>query len=416
MNPVYQNIFIITKAAIFCQTPEPLLQPIDWTQQFDLLRRGKLQGIVYKTVAGLSEKDLPEKNFLNIWKSNVFFRGFQQLAATQEIRYILQEAEKQELFPVLFKGLTLAALYPEPSMRFSSDADFFITAQQRPAMEALLTVLGYHKDISVSKEHVPVYRINKENRCLSIELHDCLWEDYTGSQAQLLESLHLTNPDTLIELSPFGFPIRTLGHEEHLIYQIFHIAKHFAFEGMRLRFLTDITLFVNAYEKQIDWNHFWQVMNMLGYSVFCSFLFQLCSTHLGMTADIPMPESSMASPLDEQLITDIVEAGKVSDHAVEDWASTEMLAAYFMREAKTSSGLKRKLEIFFPMPADLKDKFSYAKKHPILLPIAWIHRFFSAVQYSIVCKVKKQSAVDVLSNAEYRLILMKSVGLVDEKK
>ncbi len=415
MNPVYQNIFTLTKAAIYCQTPEPLLPPNDWTQQYDLLRRGKLQGIVYKTVASLPEQDQPVTDFLNTWKSTVFFTGFQQLAATQEIRFVLQEAKKQELVPVLFKGLTLAALYPEPSMRFSSDADLFIQKQQRPAMEALLISLGYSKDDSVSKEHVPVYRIDQNNRRLSIELHDCLWEDYTGAQADLLESINLTNPDTLLDISPFGFPIRTLGHEEHLVYQVFHIAKHFAFEGMRLRFLTDITLFVNAYEKQINWKHFWQTMEKLGYSVFCNILFQICITCLGMTNSFPKPEASDSASMNELLITDIVEAGKVGEHHIENWASTEMLASYFMREAKTSSGLKRKLEIFFPMPADLKDKFSYAKKYPVLLPVAWIHRFFSAIRYSIMCKLKKQSAADVLSNAEYRLSLMKSVGLVDEK-
>lgn len=415
MNPVYQTIFTLTKAAIFCQTPENLLPATDWSQQFQLLHRGKLHGIVYRTISLLPENVRPEEDFMNSWKSTVFFNGFQQLAATQEIRFVLQEANKQELVPVLFKGLTLAALYPEPSMRFSSDADLFIQKQQRPAMENLLLSLGYSKDDSVSKEHVPVYRIDKDNRRLSIELHDCLWEDYTGAQADLLESINLTNPDTLLDISPFGFPIRTLGHEEHLVYQVFHIAKHFAFEGMRLRFLTDITLFVNAYEKQINWEHFWQTMEKLGYTVFCNTLFQICITCLGMTSSFPKPETSDSGALNELLITDIVEAGKVGEHRIENWASTEMLASYFMREAKTSSGLKRKLEIFFPMPDNLKDKFSYAKKYPVLLPVAWIHRFFSAVRYSIMCKLKKQSAADVLSNTEYRLSLMKSVGLVDEK-
>lgn len=36
MNPVYQNIFTLTKAAIFCQTPEALHTPADWVQQIDL--------------------------------------------------------------------------------------------------------------------------------------------------------------------------------------------------------------------------------------------------------------------------------------------------------------------------------------------------------------------------------------------
>ena len=414
MNPVYTNIFALTKAAIFRQTPENLCTTADWTQQYDLLRRGKLNGIVYKTVSELPEEHRPEPNFFNAWKISTFQSGFKQLAATQEIRHVLQTANSKNLFPVLFKGLVLAALYPEPSMRFTSDADLYISEEQRPAMEELLIGLGYAKVPGASKEHVPVYHINTGNRCLSIELHDCLWEDYTGIQAEILQSINLTNPATLQEIAPFGFPIRTLGHEEHLIYQVFHIAKHFAFEGMRLRFLTDITLFVNAYHEQIDWTHFWQSLDKLEYSAFCSSIFKICNTHLGMI-DISLKPEYAALPINEQLLTDIVLAGKVMELQVENWASTGMLASYFMKNTKASSGIKRKLEIFFPMPFALKDKFSYAKKYPILLPVAWIHRFFSALRYSILCKLKKQSASDVLSNAEYRLSLMKSVGLVDEK-
>ena len=415
MNPAYQNIFTLAKAAILRQAPEDIHTPVDWTETIDLLRRGKLQGIVYKTASELPDESRPEPGFLNGWKVDSFRNGFKQLASTQEVRRVIEAANKQNLYPILFKGLILAALYPEPSMRYSSDADMFIPENQRPAMEELLISLGYIKILEASKEHVPVYHINKENQYLTIELHDCLWEDYTGAQAEVLHSLDFTNPDTLLELSPFGFPIHTLGHEEHLAYQVFHIAKHFAFEGMRLRFLTDITLFVNAYKDQINFEHFWQSMNKLGYCEFCGAMFKICNTYLGMTDSVLKPEHAVL-PINKQLLADIVLAGKIGEHQTENWASTDMLAAYFMRENKASSGIKRKLEIFFPMPSELKDKFSYAKKYPILLPIAWIHRFFSAARYSILCKLKKQSASDVLSNAEYRLSLMKSVGLVDEKK
>ena len=337
-----------------------------------------------------------------------------QLASTQELRRILKLANEQNLTPVLFKGIVLAALYPEPSMRFSSDADIFIPSDQRPAMEQLLVSQGYTLIPGASKEHVPVYHINAGNRYLRIELHDCLWEDYTGTQADILESLQLTSPDTLLTLFPLGIPVLTLGHTEHLIYQLFHIAKHFAFEGLRLRFLTDLTLFINTYKREIDFTRFWSAMELLGYSSFCDSLFRICIHYLSMSDDV-LPSSKGNPPLNEAFLEDIVLAGKVGDSQVNNWASTDMLASYFMRNNTASSGLKHKLEILFPMPSALKDKFSYAKKCPLLLPIAWIHRFFNAFRYSILCKKQNQSASDVLSNAEYRLELMKSVGLIETK-
>lgn len=414
MNPLYETIFTLTNAAIHPSSAKSVTSVLDWIELLDLLRRGKLHGITYKTIASLPEaKDAPE-DFLTAWKADTFRNGMKQLASTQELRHILKIAGEQKLTPVLFKGIVLAALYPEPSMRFSSDADIFIPVDQRPSMEQLLTSQGYTLVPEASKEHVPVYHINTGNRCLKIELHDCLWEDYTGTQADILESLQLTAPDTLLTLSPLGIPVLTLGHTEHLIYQIFHIAKHFAFEGLRLRFLTDLTLFINTYKNDIDFTRFWNTMELLGYSSFCDSLFRICSHYLGLS-DVILPSSKKREPLNETFLEDIILAGKVGDHQVHNWASTDLLVSYFMRDNQASSGLKHKLEIFFPMPSALKDKFSYAKKCPLLLPIAWIHRFFSALRYSILCKKQSQSASDVLSNAEYRLTLMKSVGLVDIK-
>lgn len=414
MNPLYQNIFTLVKAAICQEHPEQLQEPFDLMQLLSILHRGKLHGIAYNTVYSLFIDKPDTSQIFSFWKTDIFHRGFLQLTQIQEIRHVLASATDHGLSPVLFKGLVLAALYPEPSMRFTSDSDLFIPHEQRSAMEELLISLGYTMVVNASKEHVPVYRINNNNRCLTIELHDCLWEDYSGTQADILESLDLTNPDSLITINPFGFPVRSLRHTEHLIYQLFHIAKHFSFEGMNLRFLTDITLFINAYKNEIDFTRFWKAMSKLGYTLFCCSIFKICSTYLGLDKTIIKPEYADIS-ISEELIEDILLAGKVTSLQTENWASTDMLASYFMRNFKASSGIKRKFDIFFPMPSNLKGKFSYAKKSPFLLPIAWIHRFCSALHYSIICKSKRLSASDVLSNAEYRLSLMKSVGLVDTK-
>lgn len=248
---------------------------------------------------------------------------------------------------------------------------------------------------------------------LKIELHDRLWEDYIGELTETLDNLQLTAQDNLISVECFGIPMVTLGYEQHLIYQIFHIAKHFSFEGLPLRYLTDLTLYVNSYAHQINYEHFWLVMEQLKYAVFCDAIFKICNQYLGMCSDILSPFHTKY-PLNQQLLEDIILAGRTENATSEAWASTDMLVAYFMRNNKyIASPTKHKLQILFPSSADLKDKFSYAKKHKFLLPVAWIHRFFSALQYSILCRKKGISAAQVLNKAEYKLSLMAQVGLVD---
>lgn len=389
---------------------------IPWDDAYRLLFIGKLTGIVYPSVSKLSSPYCPDKGFLKVWRDSILQRGFRQLLSFQELNRILQEAQKRNLHPVVFKGLALSALYPEPNMRFSSDADILIPVNESCAMEQLLKDFGYSYMESFSKEHVPVYKIEEANRFLTVELHDCLWEDYTGPQADLLEQLELSAPDTLLRTVVCNIPITTLGYEQHLIYQIFHIAKHFAFEGLSLRYLTDISLYVNAYGHQIDFSHFWDAMKALKYDIFCDALFKICINYLGMDASHLSPEYE-EYPVNETLLTDILTAGKEQGTAAETWAITNTMALYLMRSTKaTRTPFSQKLHMLFPLPSELKDKFSYAKKYKILLPIAWIHRFLGAVSYSNYCKKNGTSPNDTYHKMVHRLQLMKDLKMVDFQK
>lgn len=415
MKQLYQQTLELVKASIHREDYIPATD-IPWKNVYQILATGKLTGIVYSNISQLSAPHCPDSDTLNIWKNLVFQRGFQQLLSFQELNRVLQEAHKKGLHPVIFKGVALAALYPEPNMRFSSDADILISQAESPAMRLLLQELGYSYVESASKEHVPVYKICESNRFLKIELHDCLWEDYTGLQADLLDQLQLAAPESLLHITACNIPITTLGYEQHLIYQIFHIAKHFAFEGLPLRYLTDLTLYVNAYHNEINSVHFWEVMKNLKYDVFCDAIFKICIHYLGMNAAL-LSEEYKKYALNETLLMDILVAGKEADTVVEAWAGISTLSLYLMRNTKaTQNHLSQKLHMYFPGPSELKEKFSYAKKYRILLPIAWIHRFISAISYSRHCKNRGLSANDAYNKIDHRLKLMKDLQMVDFKE
>lgn len=415
MEQLYQQTLALVNASIHRQNYTPDT-PILWEDAYGILATGRLTGVVYKSMCQIPAPFCPNTDIMSTWKNLVFQRGFQQLLSFQELNHVLQEATKKGLHPIIFKGVTLAALYPEPNMRFSSDADILISPAERSCMEALLQELGYSYVESSSKQHVPVYKISEGNRLLKIELHDCLWEDYTGLQADLLEQLQLTNPETLLHTTACNVPITTLGYEQHLIYQVFHIAKHFAFEGLPLRYLTDLTLYVNAYQDKINASHFWDIMKNLKYDVFCDALFKNCIQYLGME-DSLLSKEYKDYPVNEALLMDILTGGREVGTDAEAWASTDTLSLYLMRSTQaTKNQFSQKLHTFFPGPSELKDKFSYAKKHKFLLPIAWVHRFFSAINYSIYCKKHGNSANDAYEKIDHRLQLMKDLQMVDFKE
>ena len=248
MQKEYIDVLELTKSCIRGKKPE-LQGEVNWIKVCELLISGKLYSVVYRSILNLEDELCVPEKMLAEWKAYTFSLGFRQLRMITELKRVLQAAEERGIQLIMFKGLALAELYPEPYMRTSSDVDLLVSEEQRYAAENVLVELGYEKIEELSKTHVPTYVVDDGNRYLKIELHDRLWEDYEGKQADILKEMQLDNPKTFIQQKAVGINITTLGHTEHLIYQIFHIAKHFFFEGISLRYLVDIMLFIEAHEK-----------------------------------------------------------------------------------------------------------------------------------------------------------------------
>lgn len=414
MKKEYLDVLDLTRASITGRKFEPDGK-IEWEKVCDLLKIGKLYSVVYRTVLQCKEElQVPDK-ILDEWKSYTFSVGFRQLRMISELKQTLQEAEARGIQLISFKGLTLAALYPEAYMRTSSDVDLLVSEEQRNAAEQLLVELGYEKIEKLSKTHVPTYMVNKGNRYLVIELHDRLWEDYEGKQADILKEMRLDNPCSLIKQEACGLTITTLGHTEHLIYQIFHMAKHFFFEGICLRYLVDIMLFIEAYADVIDFKRARKEITKLHYEKFYDAILKICYEYLGMKAIVPDSNVEQAV-VNEPLLIDVLERSKM-DSSVKRWETINFLSQYFMRTSVTkTSDFQQRRKQLLPLPSELNDKYMYAKKCPILLPVAWVHRVIYMINYSRHCERNNIKTSDSIEKAQYRLDLMRKLGITETDK
>ena len=323
-------------------------------------------------------------------------------------------SQKEGLHFVIFKGCVLADLYPQYAERISSDSDIYIDKEEKERALSLLYAYGYEKNEEHSKEEVTVL-VHKE-RFHTIELHTCLWEDYVGKRLSILESFELTRADKRITLNACGFDVTTLGYQDHLIYQLFHIIKHFSLQGVGLKYLADITLYVNAYSKYIDYREFWNKMDKLGYTKFCYYLFVICVEYLDMDCAILSGKEMMIGDELYGFMQDLLQVGNPSDGNQVSWQVFGTLTPYFTGEKKTSSSKwKRRMEVLFPRAEDLRDDFAYARECKMLLPIAWVHKI---VMYLVKYQKHKDewyNASDKLNIAEYRISLMNDMGLIEEE-
>lgn len=327
------------------------------------------------------------------------------------IRKVVSLAKENNITFVLFKGCVLADLYPQYMQRTSCDTDIFVYEEDKQKALKLLTDAGYDIIDESSKDKVTVLEYEKAHHV--IELHTCLWEDYEGRRLDILESMGLTDRNKLIQLQVCGFEATTLDYEDHLLYQLFHIIKHFSLEGVGVKYLSDITLYVDKYGKYIDYNDLWRKLESLGYEKFSHYLFAVCIEFLGMNGEILEGRNmEMGSELMDFML-DLFRSGSVFEGHYDSWQIMGMMTPYFVGEKKgPKSKLGRKIAVIFPRAKDLQDCFGYAKKNPILLPIAWIHR---AVKYCV--RYHKNSdkwynTGEKLDIAEYRINLMDKMGLL----
>ncbi|MBR5637420.1 MAG: nucleotidyltransferase family protein, partial [Pseudobutyrivibrio sp.] len=252
-----------------------------------------------------------------------------------------------------------------------------------------------------------------------IELHTSVYEDFEGKKIEMLRAAELEAPSKRIYVDIDGERVRTLGHNEHLVYQMFHIIKHFMLEGAKIRFFTDITLFVNRYYDELSKEYFWDMMDKLNYGYFCENFMTICVEYFGMKPEFLAGRKAKASKeVLEAMIVDFIYKGDESQLRSENWQLTATLEPYLTGEITSVNSSKsgRIIRFIFPKSNELGERYTYAKKYPVLLPIAWIHRFGYKIIWQLFERQEEQyTAMEKMEVVENRLGLMSSVGLLDEE-
>lgn len=257
---------------------------INWDILYQMAEGSKLEVLTYETAKRLSKAYIIPEEILEKW-NQAYQMG---IRAAEECKNAFSEfaakAKEDKVEYAVFKGFVLADLFPNPLYRISNDTDILIKKENAPEMIKFLKKLGYQKDTHDSSEQVPVYY--REYPAHRLELHYSLWEEFKGPKVDMLESFGITEESGFINLKAWDMELTTLGYEEHLIYQMFHIIKHILVEGMSFSALVDITLYINKYGKNIDFGCFWKKMEQLGYATFCETFFQCCIQYLKMDSGI----------------------------------------------------------------------------------------------------------------------------------
>lgn len=323
------------------------------------------------------------------YKYQTIFYVTRQISETADFLALLQKLQEKGLQPIVVKGIVCRNLYPAPDDRMSADEDLFAPdGEFAPLQDSLinlgLTLSGGGNAPENKKEQeISFY---KNNSPLYLELHRELFPSESGAYGNL-NRYFKNSQNRTEEIRVQGIRIRTLNKTDHFFYLICHALKHFLHSGFGIRQVCDLLLFAETYGAGLDWDRIRQQCLECHADVFAAALLKIGERYLGFLPEkAGVPEDWRNFPIDENdLLADLLDSGvyggttrsrlhssRITLQAVEDDAEKQ----------KTSKTLDRKsmarslLHAAFPPYAELKQRYSYLKRAPFLLPVAWLVRLF----------------------------------------
>ena len=192
-----------------------------------------------------------------------------------------------------------------------------------------------------------------------------------------------------------------------------HARKHLLASGVGIRQICDILLFAEHYEKEIDWEIFWDRIRMTDGILFAEAIFHLGVQYLGFEEkQFYFPEGVHSMKLDtERLMEDILHSG-IHGKGTRSRLHSGTLTLHAAEKRGLSGIFPGLFYMAFPPAKNLLWRFPYLKKHPYLLPFAWGQRLCGYLREGPVLG----SVKEIVKTGRKRKEILREYGIFGEKR
>ena len=395
-----ENQFISgIRAALVCSTGYPS-KLIDWPAVFALAGQQKLLPILFEAVRKMPAAEENVALFA-VTKQQVIGQVLNQTVRSAEFSDLYHKLRSAGLHPIVVKGQLCSRLYPLKDHRISADDDLYISDVEFMACHEQLLANGLRTGTPVDElATADEVSYTKNGSPLYIELHRHLFDSSEDAHDELnhfFADLNSVEIDGLLAMPP----------HEHLLYLLLHAYKHFVRSGIGARQFCDIGLWARAYHGEIDWQRLHEQCESVHAATFAAAAFRIARDYLGIEFDLPAPWDGSIDV--EPLLHDTLGGGVYgSNDLTRLHSSTVTLNAVKASRTGEKSSVLRTV---FPKREYLEHRYPYLKKHPYLLPVAWVQRI---AHYA----GEKQSGADSSASgsiklARERIELMKMYNVIE---
>lgn len=330
-----------------------------------------------------------------------------QARRTAEFLLLYDALSRQGLHPVVMKGIVCRSLYPHPSQRPSVDEDLLIAPEDFSRYHRALTEYG----LTLANPNQPLEGADEVSyldarRQLYIELHMRPFPPDSKAYGDC-NTLFAGILDRTVTIQVEGMSVCTLAPTDHLLYLLCHAYKHFLYSGVGIRQICDIGMFTRAYDGEIDWDHILNACQRIRIIRFAAAIFRIAQRHLGFE----MPTAFSTIDVDESdLLEDMLSGGLYGASDINRLHSSTMTLEAVAANKTGRRRVGALHSVFLPV-GSLSGRYPYLRRHPWLLPVAWVQRVWSyATKKNGSGPINPSESIRIGNN---RISLLREYGIID---
>ena len=332
------------------------------------------------------ELTLEQEKFLSKQYQNAVF-----VEAVQETEknIVLKTLCKNKIKCMPLKGSILKYLYPSPELRTMSDIDILFENKKTKSVNNILVNLGYRCKRSGGtddKYQKPPF--------INIEMHRIM----VDSNFEQIAAYYNNVWDVIKPIEDGSF-VYEMSKEDFYIHMVAHVARHYAVGGIGIRFVFDAWIYLNHYEKILDFDYINSEFEKIN-------LLKFAENFKNMT--IKWFEGLETTELEEDMSKYIFDSGTFGN--ILHTQSVKVLLGKEGTKNFKSNKLLYVWKLMFPSFKYMKARNHILKKLPILLPYFYIERLFIAI-----FKKKKLAVQSIKGLERYNADKAKKIHELHEK-
>lgn len=329
----FYTLYIDLLASVLNGTQPPKLpEDFNWEYACRSAQRNSVANILSYTLDKVNVK--PSQTVTNVLKNERRLHILKETSQLFDVEKVLREFEKAEIKNVPLKGYFMKHLYPQTDLRTMTDIDILVDKRDFKKIEQVFTKLGY-KNANVLNAR----EIHFERDLLYFEIQSTI----NANEDRYFDDIW----SRVGRRDGYNYSYE-MSSEDFYLYMIYHTAKHFKGGGMGIRMVMDVCVYLNACQS-LDFDY---ISGRLREMELTTYEEKLRELSLNWFSDEP----TQINAFGEFVL----------------YCSTygQRVVSFFQSNQRTEHGYW--IKQFFPPYSDMRRRYEYLEKFPILLPFSWV--------------------------------------------